>query len=137
MPDYVYFLRYWAICVLQLFNSYAITSKIVKLTLSFKSSCFSTWPKSQNKTLNILRTKRSFKVNWKAFFIIFKGLLVTKNRLKTDSAPLRNLTLHSQGMWYQCKVYILLTKEADTQLTLTCSMSAIGKIEKGVKYVQS
>ena len=36
---------------------------------------FSTWPKSQNKNLN-MKTKRAFKVKWKAFFIIFKGLLL-------------------------------------------------------------
>ena len=38
----------------------------------FLSSRFSTWPKSQDKILNILRTKKTFKVKWKAkaFFII-------------------------------------------------------------------
>ena len=35
---------------------------------------FSTWPKSQDKNLNILRTKWAFKMKQKAFFIIFKEL---------------------------------------------------------------
>ena len=34
-----------------------------------------------------LRTKRAFKVKQKAFFIIFKGLSVVKNCLRTLSAP--------------------------------------------------
>ena len=33
-------------------------------------------PKCQGKDFNILRTKISFKKNWKAFFIVFKGLLL-------------------------------------------------------------
>ena len=35
---------------------------------------FSTWPKSQDKNLNILRTKKVFKMKQKAFFINFEGL---------------------------------------------------------------
>ena len=38
------------------------------------TSEFSTWPKDQDKILNILRTKRAFKMKPKVFFIIFKGL---------------------------------------------------------------
>ena len=34
-------------------------------------------PKGQDKNLNILRTKRAFKVKLKAFFIIFQGLSVS------------------------------------------------------------
>ena len=33
--DYLYFLRYWAICVLDLFRSQVVTSKILKLSLPF------------------------------------------------------------------------------------------------------
>ena len=40
----------------------ALTSWILKLTLSFLSSRSSAWPKSENKNLNILRTKGAFKV---------------------------------------------------------------------------
>ena len=52
---------------------------------------FPTWPKSHDKDLNILRTKRTFKMKWKAFFIIFKGLLVkqiTQSFLELESPTL-------------------------------------------------
>ena len=53
----------------------------MKLTLSFVSSRFDAWPKSQDKNLNILITKRAFEVKWKSFFSIFKGVLVAWNCL--------------------------------------------------------
>ena len=60
-----------------------------EINLIFLINCFTTWPKNQNKTLNNLRTKRAFEVKWKAFFIILKGLLTTKNCLRPDSASLK------------------------------------------------
>ena len=39
---------------------------------------FSTWPKSQNKNLNIFRTKRDFKVKQKPFFIILKAFQLSR-----------------------------------------------------------
>ena len=45
-------------------------------------------PKSQDKNLNILRTKRAFEVKQKVFFIIFKGLSIAKNCLRPKSAPI-------------------------------------------------
>ena len=48
LPGDIYFVRYWAICVLQLFVNQVVTSRILKLTS----------PKSYDKNLNILRTKR-------------------------------------------------------------------------------
>ena len=41
-------------------------------------------PKSQEKNLNNLRTKRAFAVKKKTFFIIFKGLSIAKNCLRSD-----------------------------------------------------
>ena len=41
-----------------------------RLCLS-NQAVLSTWPKSQDKKLNILSTKRAFKMKLKAFFIIF------------------------------------------------------------------
>ena len=35
LPGCLYFVRYWAICVLQLFVNQVVTSWILKLTLSF------------------------------------------------------------------------------------------------------
>ena len=37
-----------------------------------------------------MRTKRAFKVKYKAFLIIFKGLLVAKNCLRHDSGILKH-----------------------------------------------
>ena len=56
----------------------------MELTLCFQSSRFSTWPKIQDKNVNIMRTR----IRWKAFFSIFKGFLVSKNFLRLESAPL-------------------------------------------------
>ena len=42
LSDCLYFLRYWAICVLRLFVNQAVTSQNLKLTLSFLSSRFAT-----------------------------------------------------------------------------------------------
>ena len=51
----------------------------MKITLSFKSSQFSTWPKSKDKSLNILKTKKCFQGEIKRIFYLFKGLSVVKN----------------------------------------------------------
>ena len=83
-----YFSRYLVICALWLFISQVVTSWNLKLIWSSLSSRFTTWPKSQGKNLNILRTKRSFEVKCKAFFIIFQGLSVAKNYLRPESTYL-------------------------------------------------
>ena len=67
LSNCLHFLRYWGICVLQLFVFQVMTSFILKRTISFKQSCFSTWPKNQDKDLNILRTKTALKVKQKTF----------------------------------------------------------------------
>ena len=74
--DCLYFLRYWAICVLRLFVNQVVTSWVLKLFLSFQSSRFSTWSKSQYKNLDIFRKKD------------IQGLSFAKNCLRPDSAPL-------------------------------------------------
>ena len=71
-----------------LFVNQAVTSQNLKLTLSFWTNRFATWPRSQDKNLSILRTKRAFEMKWKAFFIIFKGFSVAKNCPRFKSAPL-------------------------------------------------
>ena len=62
LSDYLYWMRHRAICVLQLFVNQALTSYILKLTLSFSLSRSYTLPKSENKILNIWRKKRAYKV---------------------------------------------------------------------------
>ena len=46
--------------VWQLLVNQTVTSWILKLTFFFNQAIFSTWLKSHNKNLNILRTKRAF-----------------------------------------------------------------------------
>ena len=43
LPGYLYILRDWTICVLQLFVNQVVTSQILKLTLFFQSGHFLTW----------------------------------------------------------------------------------------------
>ena len=69
----------------------------MKFTLSFSSSRFDTWPKSQDKNLNILRTKRAFEVKQKVFFTIVKGTSVAKNCLRSESAPLISCLAVAEG----------------------------------------
>ena len=49
--------------------------------------------KNSRKELNILRTIKGFKVTLKAFFIIFRGLLVAKYCLRRESVPLNFLDI--------------------------------------------
>ena len=42
---------------------------------------------------NILRTKRDFKMKYKAFFINFQGLSVDRNCLRPETAPLTILPI--------------------------------------------
>ena len=69
---FLYFERSRAICLLHLFVNQVVTSWIY---LSNQVD-FSTWPKSHDKNLNILRIKITFKMKQKPLFIIFKGLLM-------------------------------------------------------------
>ena len=59
-----------------------------EINLIFLIKLFATRPKSQDKNLNILRMKRASVLKQKAFFLIFKGLLVAKKCLRPESAPL-------------------------------------------------
>ena len=65
-----------------------------------------TWPKSQNKNLNFSRAKRAFKVKWKVFFVILKGLSVAKNCLRPENAPLKMLRCSHRKFFKDCLVII-------------------------------
>ena len=54
----------------------------------YQTGFFSTWPKHQDKNLNIVRTKRAFKMKWRAFFIIFKEVL---------SKQIKNISLEGES----------------------------------------
>ena len=56
----LYFVRYWTISVLQLFVNQVVISWILKLPYFSNQAVFSTWPKSHDKSLNILGTKKAF-----------------------------------------------------------------------------
>ena len=60
----LYFLRYWTICLLLFFVSRLWRHKFWSCPFNYLSNqaAFSTWPKSQDKNLNILRTTRAFKM---------------------------------------------------------------------------
>ena len=63
-----------------------MVSKILRLTLLSNQTVFFTLLFSQNKNFNILRTKRAFNVKQKAFLVIFVGLSISKNCLRSESA---------------------------------------------------
>ena len=88
--DCLYFLKYWAIWVLQFpgcFPGYDVINFEINFIFLNKPFSYIT-KKVKTKNLNILRTKRCFKVKQKAFFIIFKGLPCAKNGLRTENGPL-------------------------------------------------
>ena len=60
----------------------------MKLTLAFLTNHFPTWTKSQDKNVNILRTRRAFNMKQKVFFIILKGLSELRNCFRFESGPL-------------------------------------------------
>ena len=57
----LYFVRYWIICVLQLLVNQVVTCKFWNQPYLSNQVVFPTWLKSQNKNVNILKTKRAFK----------------------------------------------------------------------------
>ena len=59
-----------------------------KLTWSFQSNCFPAWPKTQDKNLNILRTRRAFKANKRHFPYFLKGFQMQKI-LRPFKVPLK------------------------------------------------
>ena len=60
----------------------------VEISHIFLMKPFSYMTKTQDENLNILRTRRTFKLKQKVFFIIFKGPSVAKNYLRNEIAPL-------------------------------------------------
>ena len=52
-------------------------------------SCLSTHPKSQDRNVNISRTKNVINMKLKIFFIIFKGFSIVKNCFRPETEPLK------------------------------------------------
>ena len=63
-------------------------SQNLKLTLIFLIKHFPYMNKKSRQKLKYLENEKSFLGEIKAFFIIFKGLSVAKNYLRTESASL-------------------------------------------------
>ena len=71
------------------FSEEILNGKLHVLCSVLLSKRFPTWLKRQNKSLNISRTKKTFKVNQKAFFIISSWLSVFRRCLRHESVFLR------------------------------------------------
>ena len=74
-------MRYWAICVLQFFVTKLWRHKFRNKPYLFNQAVFSTCRKSQDRNLNILRTKRAFKMKQKTFFINLEGLSLNQIKI--------------------------------------------------------
>ena len=64
----LYFLKYWAMCVLQLFVNQVVTSQILILTSSFSSSRFLYMTKNLRQKLKYLENEKSFQDEIKGIF---------------------------------------------------------------------
>ena len=73
-------MRYWAICVLQFFVTKLWRHKFRNKPYLFNQAVFSTCRKSQDRNLNILRTKRAFKMKQKTFFHQFGRAIIEANK---------------------------------------------------------
>ena len=60
-----------------------------EINFTFLIKSFSFVTKNSRQTFNYLQNEKTFKVKQKAFFIIFKGISLTKNCLWPESAPLK------------------------------------------------
>ena len=103
----LYVSRYWTIYVLQLYVLQLLTIYVLTRLWRHKtwnlSRRFATWPKSQDKNLNILRTKRAYELKLKVIFIIFNGFSVAKICLRPESMSLRLKPIalsHDTYSWY-------------------------------------
>ena len=142
MSECLYFLRYWAIPVLQLFVSQVVTSKIMKSTLFSNQAVFLNDQKVKTKIWISWEEKELLRLSKEIFFIIFKGLSVAKNCLRPNSAPLiqialcrRNFCFYKSFCSYQGS---LLTKSYEIiNEIITFSKSAIDASKHALKSHQN
>ena len=67
----LYFLSYWTICILQLFVSQTVISKILKLTSPFLPRCFLTWAKIFWQKFKYVENKKELLTWEKKYFSLF------------------------------------------------------------------
>ena len=72
MSGCLYFVRYWAICVLQLFVNQVVKSWILKLSLYFWSSSFFNMTKKSRQKLKYLENKKNCSDEIKSIFHHFE-----------------------------------------------------------------
>ena len=90
----LYLLRYWLIRVLWFCLPVYDVFKFEN-NLSFLIKLFFSTAKTPRQKFEYLQDKNKFKVNLKAVFIIFKGLLVARNWLRPLSGPLKVHSPHA------------------------------------------
>ena len=88
MSECLYFLRYWAICVFQLFVSQVVTSYISISVLSFKPSNIILFIKPFFCMTKKSRQKFKYLQKKKSFLTLFKGISVAKNYIRHKNALL-------------------------------------------------
>ena len=82
LPDCLYFLICWAICVILYFPDRDEITKF-EINLNFPTSSFNKWTKKSGQNLNIFRTKKTFQMKQKPFFITFKELFIEAKKVKS------------------------------------------------------
>ena len=117
LSDSVYFLSTWQYVY---YNCLIIRLWRCKFEINFVfvSSRFGTWPKRQDKNLNILRTKRAFDVKYKKHFSLFlKGRSAAKNCTRTDRAfigALQNTIFSSRRLITCCDLKTIFPDNCNT-----------------------
>ena len=101
LPDCLYFLRYWSVCVLQLSVNQVVTLWILKLTYLSNHAVFRHDRKF--KTKNQILWEREKYLRWKAFLSILKGLSVSKNFLRLENAT---LIMWNSTFWSRLKLTV-------------------------------
>ena len=93
LSDCLYFWRYWAICILQLFINQVVTSIRFEINLTFLIKLFCYMSKKSRKKY-ILRTERALRWNKKQFSALSKGFQFPKIVSDLTESALINLYLY-------------------------------------------
>ena len=121
LPNCLYFSRFWAISVLPLFVSQAVTSWILKLTFFSLIKLFFYVTKKSRQKFRYHENEKRFYGEIKAFFIVFKGLSVAKIYLRPVSAPLtlKQIFLESGNLLQKTELPFCSWKQLDWKLTIS------------------
>ena len=81
LPDCLYFLICWAICVILYFPDRDEITKF-EINLNFPTSSFNKWTKKSGQNLNIFRTKKLFRWNKNHFSSLLKSFSLKQRKWK-------------------------------------------------------